>query len=69
MIDKELLERLENSRGYMLTISMLTLENKLEHTLITEGFPKLDMLPSLQEVKQLIIKELEIPEDNIPDTV
>jgi len=54
----ELIERLKNADGYMLTASIITGE-KLEHTLITDKFNKIDMIPSYKKLRDLIIRELE----------
>jgi hypothetical protein len=55
----ELTEKLKVATGYMVTISILTEAGKIEHSLLTNNFPKVDMLLSHNYVKKLIIKNLE----------
>lgn len=59
MKDLEILvEKAKLAEGYLLT---LTTKNKerLEHEFISYHFDKVDMLPSLKNVKNLIVQELE----------
>jgi len=58
MILEELVEKLNTADGYMLTISILN-NNEIEHSIITNNFKKIDMMPSHKETRELIIKELE----------
>lgn len=67
----DIIEKVNTSKGYMLTLTVIGEDNKLEHFLDTETFPKLDMLISLAHIKELIIKNLENTsiEDSIPDKI
>lgn len=58
MILEELIEQLKVADGYMLAISILNNE-KIEHSVITNNFRRIDMIPSHKQTKDLIIKELE----------
>jgi len=58
----ELSEQLKAGKGYMLGITMLTKTGELKHSLITENFPKVDMLSAHQKVEGLIVENLK--EDN-----
>ena len=64
-LDK-LLEMAGKAEGYMVTITLFS-GGKLETTLVTEKFNKLDMLPSLKKAKNLVIEQLEA-EEIAPDT-
>lgn len=59
---EELIEKLKSADGYMLTISILN-NNSIEHSIITNNFRRIDMLPSHKETKELIVKELEAIND------
>lgn len=52
--------KLKAADGFMLTVSILT-NDILEHSIITEKFRKIDMIPSHKRTQELIIKELESP--------
>ena len=45
----------------MLCVSFLNEDKTLDHTLLTEKFELLNMLPSHVEVKKLIVQQLEQP--------
>lgn len=53
-----LVEKLKAANGFMITVSILK-NDSLEHSVITENFRKIDMIPSHKLIKDLIIKELE----------
>jgi hypothetical protein len=59
-----LTKALEESEGYALGI---TLFNKgiLEHYLLTQSFPIVDLLKSIAKTKDLAVEELE--KDNLPE--
>ena len=61
---REVIEKLEVAKGYMVTVSLLDDKSTIEHILVTEDFQLLDMLPSHEETRKLIIKQLESIEDN-----
>ena len=54
----DLMEKVKNADGYMFALSTVT-NGIVENTLVTEKYQKLDMLPSLKKIKELIIAELE----------
>jgi hypothetical protein len=56
---QKLIDLLDLAKGYMLTVSVLNDDQTISHSLITENFLKLDMLPSHQKTKELIIENLE----------
>lgn len=56
---RDVIEKLEVAPGYMLSVSLIDSEKNIEHILITENFQLLDMLPSHEQAKGLIVKELE----------
>lgn len=55
----DLMEKLESASGYMLTVSILDKDGKLNHRMIMKDFLKSDMLPSHFQIKKLLIKNLE----------
>jgi len=55
----ELQEVVKTAKGYMLGITILTKEETLNHYLVSDNFPFLDMLKSLGRIKELVIKQLE----------
>lgn len=55
---EDLVEKLKVADGYMLSISILNKET-IEHSLVTNNFRKIDMIPAHKLIKDLIIKELE----------
>lgn len=55
---EELLEKAKTADGYMVTITTVN-GQKLEHSLVINTFERVNMLPSLKEVKELVIEELE----------
>ena len=59
---EDLIEKLKTADGYMLTISILNKET-IEHSLITNNFRKIDMIPAHKLIKDLIIKELELEDE------
>ena len=62
---REIIERLETSTGFMLGVSFVAENNKIDHILITDNFQTNDMLASNNYVRELIIKELEKMESPI----
>lgn len=54
----ELVEKVKTAEGYMVSVSLKT-GDKIEHALITENFPKIDMLPAHNRLKELIVENLE----------
>lgn len=59
---ESLVEKLKAANGFMITVSILT-NDSLEHSVITENFRKIDMIPSHKKIKDLIIKELETEDE------
>lgn len=60
-MDKKITEKLEEasrSEGYFVTITRLN-GGKLTHYQTQRRFPKVDVLPSLEEIKNLIIKGMD----------
>lgn len=55
---ESLIEKLKAADGFMIAVSILT-NDSLEHSIITENFRKIDMIPSHKKIKDLIIEELE----------
>lgn len=52
------LEEADKSDGYFITVTTLN-GNKLSHYQQHQGFLKEDLLPSLEEIKKLIMKGLD----------
>lgn len=50
-------EEAEKSEGYFITITALN-DGRLNHYQQQKRFPKEDLLPSLEEIKKLIIREM-----------
>ena len=64
---ESLVEKLKAADGFMLNVSILK-NDSLEHSIITENFRKIDMIPSHKQSKELIIKDLEAdPEVGLSD--
>jgi hypothetical protein len=57
----ELKQVLENSKGFMITITTRNDSNMLNHHLFTENFLRDDMLPSFAEAERLVIARLKEP--------
>jgi len=58
----ELSEQVKAGKGYMIGMTILTKTGELKHSLITENFPKVDMLQAHNKVEGLIVEKLK--EDN-----
>jgi len=58
---RELIETLQTAKGYMISATVLGKNNDLTHHLIYDKFQLLDLLPSHNEIKKLIVNELENP--------
>jgi len=57
----ELQQLLENSEGFMITITTRNGDKMLNHHLFTENFVRDDMLPSINETERLIVSRLKEP--------
>ena len=57
----ELKQLLENSKGFMITITTRNEGNLLNHHLFTENFLRDDMLPSFGETEHLVVARLKEP--------
>ena len=55
---KELSEQVKMGKGYMLGVTILTKTGELKHSLITDNFPKVDMLSAHSKVEGLIVAGL-----------
>lgn len=64
---QNLVQSLNDCVGYLLGVSILTPDGKLEQVLLTDEFPKGDMLVALAQLRNLAIKELENPPVRIID--
>jgi hypothetical protein len=53
----ELVSFMRKSTGYMVTITVLN-NGTLTHNLITENFPEIDILKSLDKVEKLAVERL-----------
>jgi len=58
----ELSEQVKAGKGYMIGMTILTKTGELKHSLITDNFPKVDMLKAHSKVEGLIVEGLK--EDN-----
>ena len=56
---RTIIEKLATTEGYMLSVSLLDKNGKIDHHIINDNFPFIDMLPSHGEIKNLIISNLE----------
>ena len=54
----ELMDLLTSGNGYLVTVTIAA-SDKLNHYLITNNFPEVDVLKSLKAVKELAIERLE----------
>lgn len=52
---------LETSDGFMIALTTLH-DGKLQHYLLTDKFPNLDILPSLHKSRELAVERLEGPD-------
>jgi hypothetical protein len=57
---EELKGVLEKSEGFMIGLTTIN-GGDLRHFLLTEKFPLVDMLPSLQKIKEISVNRLEDP--------
>ena len=55
---EELQEMTDKSKGYLITATLFD-GKKLQHYLLTKEFPKVDLLTSFAEVKELVVAESE----------
>lgn len=54
-----LFAEIKAAKGFMVGITLLDKDDKLRHYFNTSNFPKVDILRSHSQVKELAIKELE----------
>lgn len=64
---EQLKKVMEESKGYLVSVTLLNTEGKLEHHLLSKEFPYLDMLKSHKKQKDLIIKRLEEDLEQTPE--
>lgn len=55
----EIINEIKEAKGIMLGISILTQDNKLKNIFFTNNYQKLDILPSLKDIKNQAVEELE----------
>ena len=55
----DLAKKLQETKGFMVTVTIIKEDGSLEHNLFTRNFPVTDMLPAEKKHKELIVEHLE----------